>query len=287
VIPGGWGTRKLIHDDRLRDWIATRRVSTPQIATVCTGSVLAGNAGLLAGRRATTHWRSLDWIEGLVPEAIIVRDRHFLIEPDLASSSGISAGIDLSLNLVADRLGLGIAQAAARNMEYPWPDSDARRVPVPPSPHSPEGLRIERSIPDYDRIAALYAAAPLRRPVRDRTRIETMFRGSNVVRSAWEGTRLVGLLRGWCDGAFDGFVSDLAIHPDWQGKGLGKALLDCLAEYGDGVQWTLHASPLAREYYAKVGWNAPTSPWILPRQGFDNRDPREWQKDHLDLAASA
>ena len=147
--------------------------------------------------------------------------------------------------------------------------------------------RIEPTVPDFERIAALYAAAALRRPVRDRSRIETMFRGSNVVRSAWEKDRLVGLLRGWCDGAFDGFVSDLAIHPRWQGKGLGKALLDCLSEYGDGIQWTLHASPLALEYYAKMGWSIPTSPWILPRKGFDNREPREWQLDHLDLAASA
>ena len=111
-----------------------------------------------------------------------------------------------------------------------------------------------------------------------------MFRNSNVVRSAWDGDRLVGLLRAWTDFAFDGFVSDLAIHPAWQGKGVGKRLLDCLSEFGDGIQWTLHASPLAGEYYPKVGWTAPTAPWILPRKGFDSRDPREWQQDHLDLA---
>ena len=147
--------------------------------------------------------------------------------------------------------------------------------------------RIDSVVPSYDQIAALYAAAPLRRPIRDRNRIETMFAGSNLVRSAWDGKRLVGLMRGWCDGAFDGFVSDLAVHPDWQGSGIGRALLDCLSEYGEGIQWTLHASPLAREYYAKVGWTAPASPWILPRRGFDDRHPREWQQDHLDLAAKA
>lgn len=287
VVPGGWGTRKLVHDERLSKWLAARREETPRIASVCTGSLLLGRAGLLAGRQATTHWRSLGWLRDVATDASIVGDRHFLVEPDLASSAGISAGIDLALRLVAERFGEAVGRSTARNMEYPWPESDARRVPVEPLAGSPVGLRIERSIPSYERIAALYAAAPLRRPVRDRERIETMFRNANVVRSAWDGIRLVGLLRAWTDFAFDGFVSDLAIHPEWQGKGLGKRLLDCLSEYGDGIQWTLHASPLAREYYPKVGWKTPAAPWILPRQGFDSRDPRDWQRDHLDLARLA
>src|SRR4051794_31595676 len=68
VVPGGWGTRREMTNDRLIAWIAdrSRRVST--LASVCTGSLLLGKAGLLDGRRATTHWRVLDEMRALFPD---------------------------------------------------------------------------------------------------------------------------------------------------------------------------------------------------------------------------
>lgn len=148
-------------------------------------------------------------------------------------------------------------------------------------------LKIEQAIPPVERIAALYSAAALRRPVRDLARLETMFRGSNVVRAAWDGSRLVGLLRGWTDGVFDGWVSDLAVHPTWQSRGVGKALLASLDELGDGIQWGLFASPLAKDYYAHLGWKLSDVAWIRAREGWDPGEPLAWRERHLDLADQA
>lgn len=60
VVPGGWGTRKEMDNERLLDWIAARSREVETMASVCTGALLLGKAGLLDGKRATTHWRSLD-----------------------------------------------------------------------------------------------------------------------------------------------------------------------------------------------------------------------------------
>ena len=121
--------------------------------------------------------------------------------------------------------------------------------------------------PELEAIRCLYAASPLRRPIGDAPRLQQMFDAANVIHSAWEGERLVGLLRGWTDGAFDGYVCDLAVHPDYQKTGVGRGLLDLLApEYPD-VRWILLASPLAKDYYAHVGWSALDNAWVLNRPG--------------------
>ena len=64
VVPGGWGTRREINNKSLIDWIAQRGRQVETLASVCTGAMLLGRAGLLDGRRATTHWRSLTWMRG-------------------------------------------------------------------------------------------------------------------------------------------------------------------------------------------------------------------------------
>jgi transcriptional regulator GlxA family with amidase domain len=64
VVPGGWGTRREMANDRLIDWIAERPKQVSTLASVCTGSLLLAKAGLLVGRRATTHWKVLDEMRG-------------------------------------------------------------------------------------------------------------------------------------------------------------------------------------------------------------------------------
>jgi GNAT superfamily N-acetyltransferase len=141
--------------------------------------------------------------------------------------------------------------------------------------------------PDLDAIRALYAASPLRRPIGDPGRIRRMFEGSNVVFAAWEGGRLVGLLRGWTDGAFDGYVCDLAIHPAFQKAGVGRGLLDMLIVPWPDVRWVLLASPLAKDYYARVGWAALDNAWVLPRPNGAMPSYEAFQAEHADLAARA
>ncbi len=141
--------------------------------------------------------------------------------------------------------------------------------------------------PDVEAIRALYAAAPLRRPIHDPERIRRMFEGSNIVISAYEGDRLVGLLRGWTDFAFDGYICDLAVHPAHQKAGVGRGLLDRALALGEGVQWVLLASPIARDYYAHVGWEKVENGWKVIRDGWNPGSLEAYQAEHADLAAKA
>jgi transcriptional regulator GlxA family with amidase domain len=99
------------------------------LASVCTGSLLLAEAGQLDGVRATTHWKSLDWMARDWPSVQVQRERHWVVDGRVATSAGISAGIDLSLKLIEADFGEDLARATAAHMEYPWPESDARRLP--------------------------------------------------------------------------------------------------------------------------------------------------------------
>lgn len=128
VVPGGWGTRKEMNNERLLGWIADRARQVETLTSVCTGALLLGKAGLLEGKRATTHWRSLDLMQELFPKTIAEKQLHFVEEGTLFTSAGISAGIDMALKVVAHYFGEAVARATAKHMEYPFPDSDARRI---------------------------------------------------------------------------------------------------------------------------------------------------------------
>ena len=128
VVPGGWGTRREMDNGRLIAWIAGRAGEVETLASVCTGALLLGKAGLLDGKRATTHWRSLDWMAELFPRTRVERQLHFVEDGALFTSAGISAGIDMALKIVARHFGDAVARAAAKQMEYPFPDNDSRRI---------------------------------------------------------------------------------------------------------------------------------------------------------------
>ena len=130
LVPGGWGTRREIRNAPLLAWIAERGRQVPLLTSVCTGAMLLGHAGLLDGLRATTHWRSLDWMRDSFPQVAVVRDLNVVEDGRVVTSAGISAGIDLSLRVVARFHGEPIARATAGHMEYPYPDDNRRRVDV-------------------------------------------------------------------------------------------------------------------------------------------------------------
>lgn len=113
------------------DWLRVRAGETETLASVCTGSMLLGSAGLLDGLRATTHWRSLDWMRESFPAVTVEREKHVVQDGRVFTSAGISAGIDLALKIVPPHYwGETIARATARHMEYSYPESDARRIRV-------------------------------------------------------------------------------------------------------------------------------------------------------------
>ena len=128
VVPGGWGTRKEINNEKLLNWIRSRASEVETLSSVCTGSVLLGKAGLLDGRRATTHWRALPWMREILPQVIVEDSWHVIVDDNIYTSAGISAGIDMALRIVGHYYGDEIAQGTARQMEYAFLESNNRRV---------------------------------------------------------------------------------------------------------------------------------------------------------------
>lgn len=129
VVPGGWGTRSEITNDRLIRWIAERGAAVETLTSVCTGAMLLGQAGLLDGRRATTHWRSLPWMRESFPAVTVEEKLHVVEDGRVVTSAGISAGIDMALRVVARYHGEPVARATARHMEYRYqPDDNSRRI---------------------------------------------------------------------------------------------------------------------------------------------------------------
>ena len=128
VVPGGWGTRRELNHPAMLDWLRLRASEVETLTSVCTGAMLLGAAGLLDGHRATTHWRSLDWMREAFPAVTVEYDQHVVEDGPVLTSAGIAAGIDLALKVVARYCGEAVARATARHMEYPYPDTNARRI---------------------------------------------------------------------------------------------------------------------------------------------------------------
>lgn len=130
VAPGGWGTRREMGNPVMLHWLLERNTEAETLTSVCTGAMLLGSAGLLDGLHATTHWRSLDWMRDSFPAVTVEYGLHVVEDGRVVTSAGISAGIDMALMVVARYHGEEVARATARHMEYPYPDSNARRVQV-------------------------------------------------------------------------------------------------------------------------------------------------------------
>ncbi len=149
VVPGGWGTRALALADEhaaLRAWVRHIAQDAQVVASVCTGSFVLGAAGLLEGKRATTHW---NWVDDLRKwGATPVRER-VVDEGSIVTAAGVSSGIDMALTLAARLTAPMVAQAIQLGIEYD---------PAPP----------------YD------AGAPDRAPAEVRSLLEARYRGVEV-----------------------------------------------------------------------------------------------------------
>lgn len=131
VIPGGRGTRALLNDGAVLDWIRGIHESTTWTTSVCTGSLLLGAAGILKGVRATTHWLAMEQLAGY--GALPVRER-VVIEGKIATAAGVSAGIDFALELAARVAGPDVAQEIQLMLEYaPRPPFDSGTPESAPS----------------------------------------------------------------------------------------------------------------------------------------------------------
>jgi transcriptional regulator GlxA family with amidase domain len=117
VVPGGFGTRRLMDDAETLDWIRRTAASARQVTSVCTGSLLLTRAGLLEGRRATTHWAALDLLASLGGGVTVDRESR-VVDDGVITSAGVASGIDMSFYVVERLLGKAVADETARYIEY-------------------------------------------------------------------------------------------------------------------------------------------------------------------------
>ncbi|MFE3452104.1 DJ-1/PfpI family protein [Nonomuraea sp. NPDC059194] len=133
IVPGGAGTFDALGDRALVDWIAEAHAHTRWTASVCSGSLLLGAAGLLEGRKATTHWAILDLLAQYGAEPVSER---VVTEGKIVTAAGVSAGIDMALTLLAQAGDVETAQAVQLAIEYdPQPPFTAGSPKT-----APEGL---------------------------------------------------------------------------------------------------------------------------------------------------
>ena len=118
IHPGGPGTRPMLLDQAHLDWVRKQRNSVPLMTSVCTGSLVYAAAGLLTGRRATTHWASLNLLSELDPTVVTDVDARFVDDGGLITSAGVSAGIDMALHLVARLANVERAREVRREIQY-------------------------------------------------------------------------------------------------------------------------------------------------------------------------
>lgn len=114
IVAGGQGTRAAVADARLVSWIRRTAPRARRVASVCSGAFLLGEAGLLDGRRATTHWAVCDALQRRYPKARVEHDPIFVRDGKVSTSAGVTAGMDLALELVEEDGGRDLALAVAR-----------------------------------------------------------------------------------------------------------------------------------------------------------------------------
>jgi putative intracellular protease/amidase len=123
LVPGGPGQTVLMEDGPVHDWLRAAHATSEWTTSVCTGSLILAAAGLLEGRRATSNWQALQELGKfdveVVPERVV-------FDGKLATSAGVTAGIDMALGLVARIANEQMAQAIQLGIEYdPQPPFDA------------------------------------------------------------------------------------------------------------------------------------------------------------------
>ena len=118
VVPGGFGTRPLLDNQDVIAWITRTASSAQRITSVCTGALLLAKAGLLSGKRATTHWGAYDALAEVDDTIEVDRGARF-VEDGVITSAGVAAGIDMAFAVVESLFGQEVADETARYIEYP------------------------------------------------------------------------------------------------------------------------------------------------------------------------
>jgi transcriptional regulator GlxA family with amidase domain len=142
VFPGGFGTRALMHDERVLAWLRRAHETSTWTTSVCTGSLVLAAAGILDGLRATTHWMSLELLGkyGAIPS-----EERVIEQGKVITAAGVSSGIDMALTLAAKLAGEDVARAIQLAIEYdPQPPFDSGST----AKAGPEIVELVRSLRD-------------------------------------------------------------------------------------------------------------------------------------------
>lgn len=118
VLPGGQGTRPLLNDPEVLDWIRRLRDNGTLMTSVCTGSLVFAAAGILNGRPATTYWDELELLKRLDPTIELRPTERWVDSGEVITASGVSAGIDMALHLVRRLAGEERAREVRRGIQY-------------------------------------------------------------------------------------------------------------------------------------------------------------------------
>jgi transcriptional regulator GlxA family with amidase domain len=116
LIPGGQGTRTEVNNATLVEFVRRQASSCKAVLSVCTGSFVLHAAGLLSGKKATTHWGSLDRLRALGDVEVV--EQRFVWDGSIWTSAGVSAGIDLTLAFIAQVAGEDVAGRVQFGAEY-------------------------------------------------------------------------------------------------------------------------------------------------------------------------
>lgn len=125
VLPGGRGTRPLVHDAAFLS--ALRELADRAIwcLSVCTGSALLAACGALDGKKATSNKKALSWVKSIPSDVDWIDRARWVVDGKYYTSSGVSAGMDMTLGFVSDRFGRARAGEIAEHIEYIWNDDPA------------------------------------------------------------------------------------------------------------------------------------------------------------------
>jgi len=124
LVPGGRGTRTEVENSNLLEWLRVQSLNAEYVTSVCTGSALLAKAGLLDGIRATTNKRAFAWATSQSDKVIWEKEARWVEDEKFFTSSGVSAGMDMSLAVIGKILGNETAEQIATWTEYEW-HSDA------------------------------------------------------------------------------------------------------------------------------------------------------------------
>lgn len=120
---------------------------------------------------------------------------------------------------------------------------------------------------EAEQVAAVFAESEIRRPFQDLERIQAMINGANLTITAWDNTTLIGIARALTDFSYCCYLSDLAVHKDYQKQGIGKTLITKVEkEIGEETALILLSAPNAMEYYPKAGFTKAENAFLIPRK---------------------